>query len=253
MPEFKDIISKVELYKREKIIQFTLAGEYTLSTKIYSENNQFVWHDLVRAVKDELKKTKLDYDELDFIELTLNDNVNTIFDIFQINSQAEIQRGEQDKKKFSTLKYSGYNNELNQLYESVLVGGHCCFINFKEGRIQTFKNLEEEDRILVPPNINEVPHHPYTFTDEEEIIDILNFTKSLKFGDIFKLVKQTVSKYVSHDEYTKTLISADIVCSFFPRQVRTNPLSTFHWRKWCWKECYWRCICNPGLPWSKIN
>lgn len=214
--QYEAIILNAEFHKKEKIIKFTLADNSILTAKITLENNRLVFSKLVKTIKDELRKTRLNFDEFEVpLEQTLNNNIDKIFEICKLDGNTRGTESSEEKKKFSTLKYSGYRNESSQLYESVIVGGRSCFLDLEEGRIQLREKLEEEERILVPPCLNEVPHHPYSFTDEEEIANLLNFTKSLKFEDIFKYVKQTVSKYVSHDEFTKTLIAADIVFSYF--------------------------------------
>lgn len=118
------------------------------------------------------------------------------------------------KHEYMTFKYSF--RFKGTLHEAILLNGKPVFLKYENGQVQVVPKIEEEDRMLRPPSIEEYPYEPIEFESYEEIkkyqaIISREVTKEILFQKIF----ETVSLYIDQDEDIRILISADILWTYF--------------------------------------
>ena len=89
-------------------------------------------------------------------------------------------------------------------------------INLENGQVQIVLKIDEEDRVLRPPSIEEYPYEPIEFESYEEIKEYQAIVlKEVNKGILFKKIFETVSLYIDQDEEIRILISADIFWTYF--------------------------------------
>ncbi len=78
-------------------------------------------------------------------------------------TKAESESNEEEKKKFTTSKYS--SNGTGPLFESIILGGKPYFITYNRNakKIQPVDCLETTFGTLNPPKHNEMSYMPYEF------------------------------------------------------------------------------------------
>jgi hypothetical protein len=118
------------------------------------------------------------------------------------------------KHEHMTFKYS--SRFRSTLHEAILLNSNPVFLKYENGQIQVVPIIEEQDRILRPPRIEEYPYEPIEFNSYEELkkfqqIVLQEVDKETLFQKIFK----TVSLYIDQDEEIRILISADILWTYF--------------------------------------
>ncbi|MPZ06930.1 MAG: hypothetical protein GEU26_11045 [Nitrososphaeraceae archaeon] len=131
------------------------------------------------------------------------------------NGKGKATKKDQNQKyDYMTFKYS--SRFRGTLHEAILLNGAPVFIKYQDGQIQAVPNIEEQDRILRPPSIEEYPYEPIEFSTYEELkkfqqIVLEGVNKEILFQKIF----ETVSLYIDQDEEIRILISADIFWTYF--------------------------------------
>jgi hypothetical protein len=71
------------------------------------------------------------------------------------------------KHDYMTFKYS--SRFRSTLHEAILLNGIPVFLKYENGQIQAVPVIEEQDRILRPPSIEEYPYEPIEFNSFEEL------------------------------------------------------------------------------------
>jgi hypothetical protein len=73
--------------------------------------------------------------------------------------------------KFTTYKFSANGSEDSNLFESVLIGGYPHFLvyNYIDEKLEAKLEVDDDFRILCPPQPNEYSYLPYAFKDNEEV------------------------------------------------------------------------------------
>jgi hypothetical protein len=115
---------------------------------------------------------------------------------------------EKDKPKVSIFKYS--KRLRGKLHESILLNDEPFFLTYADGQLKTVKQVEEANRILIPPSIEEYPYDPYEFESIEEIKEYEDRAKRETIDTLYQNVKSKVLLYVDQDEKIQNLVSADI-------------------------------------------
>lgn len=128
--------------------------------------------------------------------------------------QPKTSQEQKDKPEFSVFKYS--RRFKGQLHEAILLKDKPVFIRLRgnEG-IQVLDKIIEDNRILVPPCIEEYPYEPIEFESEEELQQYFEKARHETIETLFQRVFKTISIYVDQDEDIRIIISADIVWTFF--------------------------------------
>src|SRR5919106_1540014 len=120
----------------------------------------------------------------------------------------------QDKKpEFPTFKYS--SRFRGALHEAVFLNDEPVFLTYQNGQLKTVKQIEEVNRILTPPCIEEYPYDPIEFKSSEEIKEYEQRAKKQTIDTLFRNTLSTVSLYVDQDKEIQILISGDILWTYF--------------------------------------
>jgi hypothetical protein len=131
------------------------------------------------------------------------------------NAKGKATKKNQNQKyDYMTFKYS--SRFKGTLHEAILLNGKPVFLKYENGQIQVVAKIEEEERVLRPPNIEEYPYEPIEFDSYEEIkkyqaIVLTEVSRGILFQKIF----ETISLYIDQDEEILVLISADIFWTYF--------------------------------------
>ncbi len=129
----------------------------------------------------------------------------------------ENNESKKEKKEIVTFKYSQMGK--GELYEAVLSGGSLPFFtkyNYGKNEFELVKNIEENSRILRPPEREEYPYTPYEFSGLEEINHYKGFILNNNVGRdyLFQKSKSIISKFNNQDDYKLTLIAVDVILSY---------------------------------------
>lgn len=82
------------------------------------------------------------------------------------HSKKKDNAGDNEKRKFIVYKYS--DRQKSPLHEAVIIQGSPCLLYVNsEGRLEGVKEIEENTRMLRPPNPEEYPYLPYEFDSLE--------------------------------------------------------------------------------------
>jgi hypothetical protein len=119
---------------------------------------------------------------------------------------------------FSTYKYS-----KPELHESVIIDGLPFFMKYEpsNGKLEAVEKIEENSRILRPPNSEEYPYRPYEFTTEE-LSDYIKRAMKANMGSLYQQAKSIVKLFNDQDDYKQNIIAIDIVWSYFQDKFGTT-------------------------------
>ncbi len=130
--------------------------------------------------------------------------------------------GDGEKRKLVVYKYS--NRQRIPLHEATIIQGSPCFLYCEnEGRLKAAQEIEENTRILRPPNPEEYPYLPYEFDNLGEVINLLNEVKEHpEISYYYKRCKSVLEKYNNQDDYKLHLAAADITWTYLQDKFATT-------------------------------
>jgi len=117
------------------------------------------------------------------------------------------------KKVVPISKYSF--NGKGVLHEAVIISGKPYFIKFTNGKIELVEQVEENTRILRPPEIEEYPYKPYEFDFIEEFQEIISKAVNISKDELYTKSKSIFRKYVDQDEHVINLLTMDSIWTYF--------------------------------------
>jgi hypothetical protein len=121
------------------------------------------------------------------------------------NSKATTKKEQKQKHDYMTFKYSSRFRGV--LHEAILLDGSSVFIKYEKGQIQVVPYIEEQDRILRPPSIEEYPYEPIEFNSYEELNKFQHIIlEEIDKETLFQKIMELVSLYVDQDEEIRILI-----------------------------------------------
>jgi hypothetical protein len=132
------------------------------------------------------------------------------------NGDGKAEKQKQKKKdRIPIFKYSARFRKL--LHEAILLNGESVFITWSEENrhLNIVKKIEEPNRILIPPCIEEYPYEPIEFSSLKEIREFEDMALSETVDNLYYKIKSTVSSYIDQDREVIILVSADILWTFF--------------------------------------
>lgn len=139
------------------------------------------------------------------------------------NNGRHKQDKEPEKHKYVVYKYS--DRQRKPLHEAVIIDGAPYFL-YQDSTDNTFKTvqeIEENIRILRPPNPEEYPYIPYEFENTDEISLLLKEVKeNPNIEYYFNKFKSILLKYNNQDEYKLSLVAADIVWTYLQDKFPTT-------------------------------
>lgn len=124
-------------------------------------------------------------------------------------------------RKRVAYKYS--NNQRDPLHEAIILSGSPTFVKYEDGQVKTVDKIESPGRIIIPPTIEEYPYLPYEFTDLNELNTYVEQAKNITTLDLlFRRARSIVQGYIDQDSAITTLLSADIIWSYFQDRFPTT-------------------------------
>jgi hypothetical protein len=117
------------------------------------------------------------------------------------------------KKVIPISKYSF--NGKGDLHEAVIMSGKPYFITFTNEKIKLVEQIEENTRILRPPEKEECPYKPYEFESLEELQEIISKALNIRKDELYTNSKSIFSKYVDQDEHVINLLTMDSLWTYF--------------------------------------
>jgi hypothetical protein len=121
--------------------------------------------------------------------------------------------GQEQKREYATFKYS--SRFRGALHEAVLIDGEPIFLKYENNHLETVRKIEEINRVLRPPCIEEYPYEPIEFSSLEEVTRYERMALNETIETLYQKIKTAVSLYVDQDEEVVILISADILWTYF--------------------------------------
>jgi hypothetical protein len=131
------------------------------------------------------------------------------------------EQGEQEdqsskeKREIPIYKYSQLGK--GSLHEAVIVNGLPFFVRYDHDT-QTFElveKIEENSRILRPPNVEEYPYTPYEFESNDEIHFFIQKAKEITLAHLYRKCKSIFLKFVDQDKYIINLLAVDTIWTYF--------------------------------------
>ena len=154
----------------------------------------------------------------------MNSNKATIHNISEQNKTKNENQISKvlTKKRVSAYKYS--NRGKGDLYEAIIVDGIPYFLTFNStiNGIELVSHIEEKDRIIFPPEINDYPYEPYEFRDKEEITSYIDDVVKQDRDTLFKMIRQTISQYNDQEEFKLNIVTSDVFRSYFQDRFSTT-------------------------------
>jgi hypothetical protein len=217
----KNIVKRFVHDKQHKYIKLIVNSKYKETTIIISTINIKNWIKFHDSIEKELIRKGI-YDEMDRKSIidTIDDNHERILEINYNDSDyegSEYNNSKEDrsKRKIPIYKYSQLGKGI--LHEAVIVNRLPFFIKY-ENITKTFElleNIEENSRILRPPNLEEYPYTPYEFESNEELAFFMQKARQVTKDQLFKFSKDLFSRYVDQDKYIIIILAADAIWTYF--------------------------------------
>jgi hypothetical protein len=120
------------------------------------------------------------------------------------------------KKEIPVFKYSQLGR--SQLHEAVIVNGLPFFLKYDHitQEPELVENIEENSRILIPPNEENYPSSPpYSFESNEELAFFIQKARQVTLDQLLKFSKNIFFKYVDQDNHIVVLLAADAIWTHF--------------------------------------
>jgi hypothetical protein len=132
-------------------------------------------------------------------------------------------QSKQETKPKEEIIYKFSNKGNGQLREAALIEGKPYFIKFNQekGFVQVEPKILDINPPLRPPLSQEYPYSPYEFKTVEEPQRYLLAAQKETPDTLLNKIKTVVKRYNDIDEKTATLLSADILGSYFQDRFST--------------------------------
>jgi len=133
------------------------------------------------------------------------------------------QKVKEDTKQKEEIVYKFSKKGNGQLKEAVIIEGKAYFMKYNQekGFIQVEPKIIETTPVLRPPLSQEYPYSPYEFKTVEEPQRYLQKALKETPDSLLTIIKNEVKKYNDVDEKTATLLSANILGSYFQDRFST--------------------------------
>jgi hypothetical protein len=175
------------------------------------------WLDFRKSFRQLLEEYGINKKHILLILKTLDSNYDLIINKDNGDDDLNGRRDKEEKSKreFVTYKYSQMGK--GELHEAVIVNGLPFFLKYNHitNALEMVEKIEENSRILRPPNIEEYPYTPYEFESNEELGFFMEKAREVTLDELFKNYKNIFMKYVDQDKYIITLLSADSIWTYF--------------------------------------
>jgi hypothetical protein len=119
-------------------------------------------------------------------------------------------------KQVIAYKYSG--NGKYKLHESIILNGVPCFIVYdtEKEKVIIKNEIEEQNRIIRPPSIEECPYPAYEFENEQELDTFIKKANEIEsIEELYTRCKNFWSLYVDQEKEIITMLAADSILTYF--------------------------------------
>ena len=155
--------------------------------------------------------------------LYFSDNGNGKSSTTKKNQNEKQEIDKKPKKEFVIYKHSQMGK--GELNEAALISDQPSFIKYnrKSKEFELEEKIEENSRLLRPPEREEYPYTPYEFSSIEEINRYKDkiFNENIDIDFLFQKSKVIISKYNNQDDYKLNLVAADVLLSCFQDRFST--------------------------------
>jgi hypothetical protein len=197
------------------VFKFTEKNSKNLYFATSANNN------IVKSLENFEKKVR------ELVPTISNTEYNVLEELILSNiddSNNQKVNGEEKKKEIKTNKYS--RNRKGQLHEAILIDEAPHFVTISDEKtngeqIKLVSSIDETNRTLLPPSIDEYLHNPYEFTTFEELRNTFTRMDKETTFSLYRKVKSIVAKYIDQQEYIINIIAIDIVFSYFQDRFNT--------------------------------
>ncbi|MGE0242602.1 MAG: hypothetical protein AB7F53_01760 [Nitrososphaeraceae archaeon] len=207
-------------YKNDSIVSTTIDDINNNSEQIdiFGSNEDLSDEEIERRTQQKLKETEED-DEEYIIKQSIkygfpnpsngNDNSNGNW------KDDDDKNNKKNKKEVTTFKYSQMCK--GQLHEAVIINGLSFFLKYDHSTntFELVENIEENSRILRPPQREEYPYTPYEFESNEELSFFMQKAMEVTLDELFKFSKNIFFRYVDQDNHILILLAADAIWTYF--------------------------------------
>ena len=111
----------------------------------------------------------------------------------QNNSSGNGKAKEKQKPRFDAFKYS--KNCKGPLFEAIVLTGSPVFITYQNGKIEPYKEIEEEVRVIEPPHTQSYPYTPYEFKNMDEILSYRDRALAENMDSVYQKAKHIAEIY----------------------------------------------------------
>jgi hypothetical protein len=147
---------------------------------------------------------------------TINQEFEKLGYHFSGNGKARKQdQKQQEKIQIPIFKYTARFKQ--PIHEAILLGNEAFFLTWNQQKqvIECIYHIEENKRILRPPDEGEYPYEPIEFESLEEIREYAELARHETIDSLYQKVKSTVTLYVDQEVDIIILISSDIIWTYF--------------------------------------
>jgi hypothetical protein len=106
----------------------------------------------------------------------------------------------------------------DSLQEAVIVNGLPFFVRYHHiaNTFELVENIEETNRILIPPNEENYPSSPpYSFDSKDELAFFIQKAIEVTLDQLFIFSKNIFFRYVDQDYHIVILLAADAIWTYF--------------------------------------
>jgi hypothetical protein len=124
---------------------------------------------------------------------------------------------ENDKPKHEIPIYKYSQNGKGELHEAVIVNGLPFFVKYDHttNTFELIEKIEENSRILRPPQREEYPYIPYEFESNEDLAFFMQKASQITLDELYKINKNIFLIFVDQDKHIITLLTADSIWTYF--------------------------------------
>jgi hypothetical protein len=136
---------------------------------------------------------------------------------------------EKPKREFTTYKYSKIGK--GNLHEAIFINDFPYFIsyNYITKKIEVIDKIEENKRIIKPPEKEQYPYTQYEFANLDEVYRYVDFilNNQIDIDYLYNNSKSIISMYNHQEDYKLDLIAADVILSYFQDRFSTTHYNYF--------------------------
>ena len=129
------------------------------------------------------------------------------------SGNGKANKKQKEKPRFDAFKYS--RNGRGQLFEAIVLTGSPVFITYENGKIEPYKEIEEEVRIIEPPHSQSYPYEPYHFKNMEEVLSYRDRALAENMDSLYQKAKHIAEIYNDQRKEKINLLATEIVSSYF--------------------------------------